>query len=150
MNIKIQSFSGIITNSSTEVFMLFHHDNIDAVKNLVTSILQISNPDLKFDDLFEFRFVIDDYAIEELFEDYKNYPFLDDREFQNYDELSDYLNTLSNFELCEIQREFDDGRWDSGLRFFCGINIIPKDEKAAEAARLISGITDIFDLDYCY
>ena len=51
MNFKIQSISDVITNSSTEVFIVIHYSDIEAIKNVVNAILRIDS-DLKFDDLF--------------------------------------------------------------------------------------------------
>ena len=38
MNIKIQSMTDVITNSSTSVFCVYEPQNIKTIKNLVNSI----------------------------------------------------------------------------------------------------------------
>ena len=48
--VEIQSFSDIITNSSTEIFQFAN--NIEDVKELITSILKASDSKLNCDDLF--------------------------------------------------------------------------------------------------
>ena len=54
--LKIQSISDIITNSSTEVFMVYDNDSIKNIKELVNAVLSI-NKDNKytFDDLFTIK-----------------------------------------------------------------------------------------------
>lgn len=51
MVIKIQSVSDVITNSSTEVFIVYNLSNIDSIKELVNAILAIDG-NYTFDDLF--------------------------------------------------------------------------------------------------
>ena len=67
MNFKIQSISDVITNSSTEVFIVIHYSDIEAIKNIVNAILRIDS-DLKFDDLFEASFEVEEYALEHIFD----------------------------------------------------------------------------------
>lgn len=150
--INIQSFSGIITNSSTEVFMLFNRHCVEGLKKVVENIIHVSNPNYSFDDLFEFGFEIDDYAVEVIYDDYKDYTILSNKTFNNEQELSDYLHSLSLEELYEIQEDFDSNSWDCSTRFFCGLNIKPKTNvpSHAVAANAINSIVNLFELDYTY
>lgn len=51
--IKIQSVSDIITNSSSEVFMVYDVDGLERIKELVNAVLSLNeNNTYTFDDLF--------------------------------------------------------------------------------------------------
>lgn len=41
IKIKIQSISDVITNSSTEVFIVYDSGNIDSIKHIINAILSI-------------------------------------------------------------------------------------------------------------
>lgn len=62
--VKIQSVSDIITNSSSEVFVIYDQNGIDTIKTLVNSILRLSKSEYSCDDLFDFEFIWDDIAKE--------------------------------------------------------------------------------------
>jgi hypothetical protein len=51
-HIKIHSFSALITNSSSEVFVSADQSTIDGVKEIVNNLLKIGGSTLAFDDLF--------------------------------------------------------------------------------------------------
>lgn len=53
-NIKIQSVSDVITNSSTEIYVEATEYTLDGIKNIVNSILKSVNSEYTADDLFEF------------------------------------------------------------------------------------------------
>ena len=90
--LKIQSVSDIITNSSTEVFMVYDNDSIKNIKELVNAVLSI-NKDNKytFDDLFTIKPTIrkEDFLYE--------YP-----EYEN----------LTDDELLQKAYEYDDDDYD--------------------------------------
>ena len=98
MNIKIQSISDIITNSSTEVFTVYSRSDLDTVKNIVNAILAIDGK-YNFDDLFTIHMSIDDYAIEDL---YNNSETLQER-FRDADELYDFIADAEY----EVVKEFE-------------------------------------------
>lgn len=154
MNFKIQSISDVITNSSTEVFIVIHYSDIEAIKNIVNAILRIDS-DLKFDDLFEASFEVEEYALERIFDcwdDYKNY-FNDAEQPKDYEELDKMIHSLSEASIKLLSGDFNDSQWDSGLRFFSSITINPKEinnNKHAAAARAIESIQSLFELDYYY
>lgn len=53
-NIKIQSVSDVITNSSTEIYVEATEHTLNGIKNIVNSILKAVNSEYTADDLFEF------------------------------------------------------------------------------------------------
>ena len=57
--LKVQTVSDIITNSSSEVFMVYDDKCINNIKELVNAILSINNTDVTFDDLFECKISFD-------------------------------------------------------------------------------------------
>lgn len=152
MNFNIQSFSGVITNSSTEVFAVFDKRNIKSIKDLVNSIIKIGDPVLDFDDLFEFKFNINAFAVEDLFEYRQDCAVLKDKEFKDEEELYQFLESLPLDELFKVQEFYDEDAWDSCTRFFEGITIIAKTDshQVHKAAALLSSLHEIFDLESCY
>ena len=154
MNFKIQSISDVITNSSTEVFIVIHYSDIEAIKNIVNAILRIDS-DLKFDDLFEASFEVEEYALERIldcWDEYKNY-FNDAEQPKDYEELDKMIHSLSEASIKLLSGDFNDSSWDSYVRFFSAITIKPKEinnNKHAVAARAIESIQSLFDLDYYY
>ena len=69
--INIHSFVDFISNSSSEVFISADQKTIDTLKSLVNNILQIGGSQLKCDDLFEFKLVVEDDN------DWKNTKFVE-------------------------------------------------------------------------
>lgn len=53
--IKIQSISDVITNSSTEIYTICTEHTLDRLKEIVNSILKITDSTLTADDLFTFE-----------------------------------------------------------------------------------------------
>lgn len=70
---KIQSVSDIITNSSSEVFMVYDESAFKSIKELVNAILESTGVDYRFDDLFEIKAVVSEYFLEE-YPEYEGYP----------------------------------------------------------------------------
>lgn len=97
-DIKIQSISDIITNSSTEVFTVYSRSDLDTVKDIVDAILAIDGK-YTFDDLFTIHMSIDDYAIEDLYNDSET---LQER-FRDADELYDFISEAEY----EVVKEFE-------------------------------------------
>lgn len=59
------SFSDIITNSSSEVFVFFNKDSEKRIKELVDVILGTFHVDKTFDDLFTIEYELSDNALED-------------------------------------------------------------------------------------
>lgn len=61
MNItNIQSFTDIVTNSSTEVFVRVKEAAINTIKELINNLLKISGSTLQADDLFTIEILYND------------------------------------------------------------------------------------------
>jgi len=58
--LHIHSFSDVITNSSSEIFVNSNRDTIKTVKKLINYFLEKGGSDKKADDLFVFKIVDDD------------------------------------------------------------------------------------------
>lgn len=91
--IKIQSISDVITNSSTEIYTICSEHTLDRLKEIVNSILKITDSTLTADDLFIFE-------LEEESED--RYGCYYDRGYkvipkkENYTEAAKCLSNIMN------------------------------------------------------
>ena len=130
--IKVHSISDIITNSSTEVFMMYTEESLEDVKNLVNAILKLNGNDKTFDDYFEIKFLIDD--------DFKN-DYLEEHPDATDEEI--YRDAIGTAEY-----DYDN---ESPYPPIDGIEVIAKCKEAEECAKLLSGIGDIFETyaSYC-
>lgn len=119
--LKIQSISDIITNSSTEVFMVYDDHSFKAIKELVNAILSI-NKDNKytFDDLFtvealfdkesflsenpEYKDLTDDELLQKAYEydedNYDSYPYVNNyivkAKSKVHDDVAQVLSQIDN------------------------------------------------------
>lgn len=72
--VKIQSVSDIITNSSSEVFMVYDADGLKRIKELVNAVLSLNeNNTYTFDDLFTIEA---DLEVEEFLDEYPDFAGL--------------------------------------------------------------------------
>lgn len=134
MTVKIQSVSDIITNSSSEVFVIYDQNGIDTIKALVNSILKLSESEYSCDDLFDFEFIWDDIA-----EEYYN----DDGGLEKTGKtLEEYCQDMQN----------DCLNWREGAPLIVGIKVIPKLDtpECKEVADMLSKIDNIFKSDVFY
>lgn len=146
-DIKIQSISDIITNSSTEVFTVYSRSDLNTVKDIVNAILAIDGR-YTFDDLFTIHMSIDDYAIEDLYNDSKS---LQER-FRDADELYDLLINADP----EVVKEFEDMYSDQYYyrrTFYNGYYVrlkegIENSEVLTAARNAINRFDCIFEHDY--
>lgn len=120
--IKIQSVSDIITNSSTEVFMVYDDSAFKNIKELVNAILALAGSDQTFDDLFEIKAGVDEYFIEQ-------HP--------------EYAN-LPEDALIEKAREIDSERYD-GYPYISYYKVTAKEAKNTATAKILSKIDEIFN-----
>lgn len=130
-NLKVQTVSDIITNSSSEVFMVYDDKCINNIKELVNAILSINNTDVTFDDLFECKISFDKERL--------------------LDDCPEYID-LTEEELLRKAKEHDDNDYDS-WPYINGVSITAKknDKKVKDAAIVLSKIDEIFDsyAKYC-
>lgn len=145
-SIKIQSMTDVITNSSTSVFCVYAPSNLKTIKNLVNSILAISG-EYTFDDLFEIEFSYDFESMDNFLKEKKNIP---------YNRQDEYMEHCTKEQITKLIAEYNEfeGRSYDESDFYSGINVTVKpginSEQAEKAAKLISSIDSIFDLDYSY
>ena len=145
VDIKIQSMTDVITNSSTSVFCVYEPQNIDTIKNLVNSILAISG-DYTFDDLFDIKFSYNFDSIDYFLKEVKDIPY--------GKKQCDFMESLTKEDFNKILKEASEfeGTTFYESDFYDGIEVTVKpginSEKAEKAAKLISQIDSIFELDY--
>ena len=70
VDIKIQSISDVVTNSSTEVFIRFNQGNKQDIKNIVDALLAIGS-NYRFDDLFTIEMCINRYLAWNMYNNYE-------------------------------------------------------------------------------
>nr|DAK03764.1 MAG TPA: hypothetical protein [Bacteriophage sp.] len=134
MMVNIQSVSDVITNSSSEVFVIYNQEGINTIKNLVNSILKLSESKYSCDDLFDIQFKWDDIA-----EEYYN----DDGGLKRTGKtLEEYRQCLQDERL----------QYMEGAPMIIGIKVIPKLNipECKEAAKILSTIDNIFKSDVFY
>ena len=98
VDIKIQSISDVVTNSSTEVFIRFSQSNKQDIKNIVDALLAIGSS-YRFDDLFTIEMCINRYLVWDMYDNYEEIR----EKFKNHDDFYKYLETLSEKELANIE-----------------------------------------------
>lgn len=121
--LKIQSVSDIITNSSTEVFMIYDEKSIKQIKELVNAILDLGNYKERFDDLFECKITFNEERL--------------------IDENPEYKG-LTEKELLEKAYEYDDDFRYDGYPIVNGYTITSKNVKDENLAKMLSNIDNIF------
>jgi ABC-type uncharacterized transport system ATPase subunit len=147
---RINSITDVITNSSTSVFVVYAEHNIDSIKELVNSILAIEGK-YTFDDLFDIELELNYYTIENFLDDLSD-------EFNELKENNDWDPIIKGYSP-EKKKALVDELWDLINNSYsdsyhkspyAGIKITPKKDivNLADAARIISRIDGIFDLDY--
>lgn len=67
-DIKVQSVSDVITNSSSEIFTIYRRIDFKTIREVVDELLKLAGSDKTFDDLFELKI----WTTEEAEEDYAN------------------------------------------------------------------------------
>ena len=162
--IKIQSFSDVITNSSSSVFVVYTENNIKSIKDVVNAILAIDS-EYTFDDLFDISMSINTDLLEDcegLEEEFKELVDLFNDNSLSWKQTISKVNELINSYDSEKKKRLSDILWscidendyESCIKSpYDGITITPKDENnelVSKAAIAISNLSDIFDLDFCY
>lgn len=148
--INIQSVSDLITNSSTEVFVVYDKGNIADIKNLVNSILSLLDPSKTFDDYFTIKMSINYEDLFWIFDKYFTVEIIcNEYCWQTYEERPEDESDLSYedwcFKHCEDWNDYD------GVPAIENIKIVAKNPEDEKAARLINSIPYIFESEsrYC-
>lgn len=148
VDIKIQSISDIITNSSTEVFTRFKTSDKQVIKDLVNTILAINGTDV-FDDFFTISMDISWFSALMI---YQNYDEINSK-FSDMAAFVRYLETLSDKEL----EPYEQMLWDcydySPKPLYSGIYVdikegITESEELKKAVGAISNLAYLFEYDY--
>lgn len=151
VDIKIQSITDVVTNSSSEIYTIYTSGDIKTIKSIVNALLAV-NGDSTFDDLFDIEMLISDYVFENLWE--KSIEL--QKEYPNEDDFNKYLKTCTNQnDLDRFKDIWYDDPWHSYPSFYDGYSVtlkpgIEKTEKLEQAIRAIQTLDNIFDHEVCY
>ena len=120
---KVIGFSDVITNSSSEVFVMYDREGVESMKKLVNSILECAGSTETFDTLFDVDFEYSEY----------------------------YIRRNENMTKEEMYNRAIEDNWNGeGVPSIVGIKVTPKDEKNAKTAELLSNIDNIFESESRY
>lgn len=147
VDIKIQSISDVVTNSSTEVFIRFNQGNKQDIKNIVDALLAIGSS-YRFDDLFTIEMCINRYLAWDMYDNYEEIR----EKFKNHDDFYQYLETLSEQELKPYENMCVE-MFDYGYPLYNGYEVrlkphITKTETLEKAVSAIYHLQDLFEYDY--
>ena len=153
IKIKIQSISDVITNSSTEVFIVYDSSNIDSIKQVINAILSIDGP-YTFDDLFTIKMNVAEYAIDDIYKDWENF-FPNKPRPESVKEFDEFINSLPQEELDKYVDIWEGSQtyyWEA-YSFYEGYSVsikegIEKTDKLQKAVDAIRSLDSIFSLDY--
>lgn len=155
MVIKVQSISDLITNSSTEVFVVYDATNVDSIKNIVNAILAIDSS-YTFDDLFTLKMIVSERAIDKMYREWDDY-FPGKTKPDSEEDFVNYIDSLSDSELYTMEDNWIDNDrstyyWEYDT-FYEGyqVNIkegVEKSDKLQKAVDAIRSLDSIFSLDY--
>lgn len=122
---RIISFTDVITNSSSEVFVYYTPEGLNSIKQIVNGILDAGESKYRFDDLFEIKLIVDEEGASESFEErYERKP-------ESEQELLEYaLKETNGYE---------------GICYIEGFDVTAKDPKNKFVAELIASMNNIFD-----
>ena len=151
--IKVQSISDVITNSSTEVFIVYDSSNIDSIKHIIDAILSIDGH-YTFDDLFTIKMNAAEYAVEDLYKNWED-AFPNDPKPESLNDFWEVINALPQEELdkyVDIWESSQTYYWES-YPFYEGYSVsikegVEKTDKLQKAVDAIRSLDTIFSLDY--
>lgn len=157
---KIKSLTDVITNSSTEVFTIYNKGAINEVKEMVNSILALSDTtsNLTFDDLFEVDYCFDIYEIEELINQLaeklkergnKEHAEAIKTTVTTEEELWNYSKQNNIYDVVmEIIEEIDNDTYD--YRMVDGIHIKAKNNPNVDKAKLGKAVEMLNNIDHIF
>lgn len=150
VDIKIQSITDVITNSSTSVFTIYTKNDIKTIKSIVNALLAV-NGDSTFDDLFDIKLLINEDVVQRLWDESKELQ----KEYLNDKDFYKYLKTCNQDELDHFEDIWYDDPWHSYPSFYDGYSVtlkpgIAKTEKLEQAIKAIQTLDNIFDYEVSY
>lgn len=157
-NINIQSISDLITNSSTEAFVVYDEGNVEDIKNLVNAILSLLDPSKTFDDYFTIEMQVNYDALNDIFDElcaneelYDSYPELKEyNTIEDYQDQDKYLRSLSTKTIDNYFYYYNDNTYDNYKYQYEGFLISAKVDNPIiqKVARVINNVDQIFNVDY--
>lgn len=155
IKIKIQSISDVITNSSTEVFIVYDSSNIDSIKQVINAILSIDGH-YTFDDLFTIKMNVAEYVVDDIYKDWEDF-FPNDPKPESIDDYWEFINALPQEELDKYVNIWERSQtyyWES-YPFYGGYSVsikegVEKTDKLQKAVDAIRSLDSIFSLDHTY
>lgn len=157
---RIKSLTDVITNSSTEVFTIYNKGAINKVKEMVNSILALSDTtsNLTFDDLFDVDYCFDIYEIEELINQLaeklkergnKEHAEAIKTTVTTEEELWNYSKQNNIYDVVmEIIEEIDNDTYD--YRMVDGIHIKAKNNPNVDKAKLGKAVEMLNNIDHIF
>lgn len=157
-SINIQSISDLITNSSTEAFVVYDVENIKSIKELVNSILSLLDPSKTFDDYFTIEMEVNYDDLRSIFLElcddenlYESWPELKTfNSLDSYAEQDNFLESLSIDTIEDYFNYYNEDAYDCRYYPYEGFIISAKvdDPIVQKVARVINNVDQIFDVDY--
>ena len=149
VDIKVQSITDIITNSSTSIITMYNLKDKQEIKDIVNAILAIEG-NHTFDDFFTIRMLIDDYVAMDIYQHYEEYQ----EKYPTEDDFIAYLDGLSDEELDHWDDIAKDMTYDP-ITIFNGytVNIkegVEETPELKQAINAIQSISCIFDYEADY
>lgn len=155
--INIQSISDLITNSSTEAFVVYDQGNVEDIKNLVNSILSLLDSSKTFDDYFTIEMLVNYEDLDWILGRHCNDETLYEEipELKTYNEAQDVQTFLESLTVERIEAIFEwenDSSWEHHWYPYEGFMINAKsvDPTVQKVATVINSIDNIFSVDYSY
>ena len=151
VDIKIQSITDIITNSSTSIITMYNLKDKQEIKDIVNAILAIEG-NHTFDDFFTIRMLIDDYVVDERM--MLQGRVVNKEKYPTEDDFIAYLDGLSDEELDHWDDIAKDMTYDP-ITIFNGytVNIkegVEETPELKQAINAIQSISCIFDYEADY
>lgn len=159
MKFYLQSWSDVITNSSTEIYQEATEYTVSAVKEIINTILKIAGSDKTCDDLFIVAIDYED-MLERYFDSY--IPDIEDDELREkadkivsdniHDSLKDLYQKLVDADLIGEDKlmsisKYTDTWDDWDCYASTSVSIIPKKECDPRDVRILDKINDLFSLN---
>lgn len=110
MEINIQSYIDVITNSSTSVYQVAEGNSVSMVEDLIDTILKMGGSGMRCKDVFKIKVVSEDddryreYALDALY-DYSENEWNEEENYEKYLELQKELDNVNS-------QPYDSRDWD--------------------------------------
>lgn len=97
--IPIQSVTDVVTNSSSEIFVIYRKSDFEFIKELINELLKLVDSNKTFDDLFELKIWTTEEAEEDYVKSGSSQDFIDwcmDKDLEiNIDERNPYIESYT-------------------------------------------------------